>query len=1293
MNIVPDIAIENHRAWLGLLQPVGLVVSPPALVQAQAVIDRNIGDLPLRIDSLLTETGNGEWILPAENNLALFTELLQWRPNDLIEVDGGNVDASIYLDDYDETFSADYITKHRPTDEEALLFIFIYPEISDFDEVSSERQGWQASLQAKVERLLREKNVPIGLIVGRDGVRLVYAPKGESSGHLTFPFGLMKTIAGRSVLRAFEMLLGEERLFSLPSNERLPGLLSASRQYQNVVSTQLAEQVLAALYELIRGIQAANARRNGELLQIILDKNPNDIYHASITVLMRMVFILFAEDRDLIPNSEVYATSYSLKGLFEKLREDEARFQDSMDQRYGAWAQLLVLNRLLYNGIETQEFTLPARHGHLFDPDRFSFLEGRTINDGTINPPLISDGVIFRVLNNLMVLNGERISYRALDVEQIGSVYETVMGFQLQIAEGLSLALKPTKPHGAPVHINLEELLRRSASERKKYLKSVSDHNITGDSLANAQTIEELEAALDRKVARAATPNIVPKGSLILQPSDARRKSGSHYTPRSLTEPIVRKALEPIIYELGSTPKPEQILELKVCDPAMGSGAFLVEATRQLSELLVESWHRHKIKLAIPIDEDELLYARRLIVQKCIYGVDKNPMAVDLAKLSLWLATFARDHAFTFLDHALKTGDSLVGLSLNQISSLTWESGTERGIIRDQAIRVLVNNYLEIRSKIRSAQESESYDGLVALNTQADTAVTNIRYVADLIIATWFSETTDRARRAKLEEVEVAASNLIAANAAAKTSNALPEGLSSFHWELEYPEVFDGDTKGFDTIVGNPPFLGGGNISGLFGGRYRDWICSIRNSMHGNGDLAGHFFRRSYELIKTGGTIGLIATNSISQGDTRDSSLTPICIEGGTIYSVVRRMRWPGIAAVVVSIVHIAKGATSVALVIDGTSVSRISAFLFPGGQDASPVRLLANKDRSFNGMKIYGQGFLFDDSDTQASSLLEMNTLIENQPRNAERIHPYIGGEEINSHPFHKFHRYVIDFFDFSLEKCSEWPELLEIVRKKVKPERDRVRREALKRFWWQYGEKRPALRKSLSNCSSVLVNSQVSANLSFAFIPASWFPAHSLNIFPREDYHFFCVLQSRPHEVWARFFGSSLEDRLRYTPTDCFETFPFPENYEADANMEAAGREYYEFRAALMARNDEGLTKTYNRFHDPNESSEDIKKLRDLHAAMDHAVLDTYGWSDIKTDCEFFLDYEDDDEDENTTGRRQRRKPWRYRWPDDVRDEVLARLLNLNEKRAEAERLAGITANDSSPKKKKAHSRKKKT
>ena len=244
------------------------------------------------------------------------------------------------------------------------------------------------------------------------------------------------------------------------------------------------------------------------------------------------------------------------------------------------------------------------------------------------------------------------------------------MGFNIEVAQGKSIAIKPVKSHGAPSTINLESLLAAKAADRIKLLKELSDQSLTGqalDKMKSAKSIDDLLDALDRKIAKNVTPNIVPSGAMIFQPSDERRRSGSHYTPRALTEPIVRTTLKPILEQLGENPIPADLLKLKICDPAMGSRAFLVEACRQLADQVVAAWSSHQSRPRIPPDEDEILHARRLIAQRCLYGVDKNPMAVDLAKLSLWLATLAKDHPFTFLDHALRCGDSLVGLTRQQI--------------------------------------------------------------------------------------------------------------------------------------------------------------------------------------------------------------------------------------------------------------------------------------------------------------------------------------------------------------------------------------------------------------------------------------------------------------------------------------------------------------------------------------------------------------------------------------------------------------------------------------------------
>ena len=240
-----------------------------------------------------------------------------------------------------------------------------------------------------------------------------------------------------------------------------------------------------------------------------------------------------------------------------------------------------------------------------------------------------------------------------------------------------------------------------------------------------------------------------------------------------------------------------------------------------------------------------------------------------------------------------------------------------------------------------------------------------------------------------------------------------------------------------------------------------------------------------------------------------------------------------------------------------------------------------------------------------------------------------------------------------------------------------DRQSRELTATYWWQFGETDAELYEAIRGLDRVLGHLAESASIvAFAFLPAGLvFAQHAGRVCRFSRSQLFCVLQSRAHEIWARFFGSSMKDDLRYTPSDCFETFPFPEDWETRPDPRSGRPGVLRLPRRLMVRNNEGLTKTYNRFHDPDERDPDILKLRELHAAMDRAVLDAYGWTDTPADLRV---------PPRLRGRRgrsrqasRRKKPWRYRWPDDVRDEVLARLLELNAERAKKSASPASTPN----------------
>ena len=805
--------IFAHQEWIGFVQPLGLVVAPTVMVDAQVAPDRNVSGRQRDFRELLEEEGSGitaRW--RALNLRQLFLDYLGWEDGDLVDATLHQGKLEIALPELQAVLSPTWaVPAADNANGEWMMLVRVEETDVDLDKPPDGEDGWNATRHARFERLLRETGIPIGLLSNGACLRLIYAPKGESSGHITFDFSQMASPAGRPILAAFDMLLSANALFVGSEEAQLPALLVKSREAQAEVSTRLSRQVLAALYELLRGFVAADARNGNGALTDLARRQPEHLYGGLITALMRLVFILYTEDRGLMPDHPVYQQHYSLGGLFARLRADAAAWPDTMDQRFGAWAQLLSLFRLIHGGGRHAGLSFVARKGRLFDPDRFPFLEGHAPESETAIP-MVPDATVWKVLQNLMMLDGERLSYRTLDVEQIGSVYEAIMGFRIELTTGRSIAVRSQKRTGVAVIVDLDGLLQVDTSKRAKALQDTTDQRLTGNAasaLRSAREPADIVGVLDRKVDRDATPDILPSQVPILQPTAERRRSGSHYTPRSLTEPIVSDALRPIFERLGAASRPEEILDLKILDPATGSGAFLVEACRQLAARLVEAWSIHGGPSDIPPDEDELLYARRLVARRCLYGVDKNPMAIDLARLSLWLATFAKDHEFTFIDHALRCGDSLVGLTRRQIEGFHWEADAPQFQMGVETLRVRkhVTRVSELRQLIREVGDGASEQELLQLLEEAQGELNSVRQFGDLVLAAFFAEEKSKERERKRSEYADLVFQQHQGSAGVSTENIKPP-LVPFYWEIEFPEVFDRENPGFDVIVGNPPFAG-----------------------------------------------------------------------------------------------------------------------------------------------------------------------------------------------------------------------------------------------------------------------------------------------------------------------------------------------------------------------------------------------------------------------------------------------------------------------------------------------------
>ncbi len=1326
---------DETTEWLNYLQPEGLVVGPNVLRDKgltpirQTPLDTKAVAEALELSSDARREDDKFFIL--RNAWGFLERILGWPEHLVAGSPSGPavpVDLTRVVPEHETLLTPDMAVLWNDAAEESVpaqMLLSIHPSLDPDGRGQFGDSEWEASPHQRLERLLRETGVGVGVLVARNTLRLVYAPRGETAGWISWPLAALGRVEGRPMLAGLKLCLGRNALFTGAPDKRLRPVLKQSRESQNEVSEKLSGQVLGALHELLRGIHRADPDR----IERLAEADSHHLYEGLLTCLMRLVFLLYAEDRDLLPSSSepqlktLWEGAYSIKTLYATLLTDEALNPDTMDERRGGWGQLLAVFRIIHEG---HGDWVARRGGKLFDPDVFPFLEGRdkasVKGEAKVLP--ISDGCILRILHGLMTVEArsmsgekirERLSYRSLDVESIGSVYETVMGFTALRADEKMIALKDEKK--LPTFIGLNTLLSQKPNDRQKWLK---DHAIKlsakqAKGVREASDVPALLEAFGGLIDLRASPDgsAIGPGAPYLQPTEERRRSGSHYTPRSLTEPIVRHALVPAFERIGERASPEAVLALKVCDPACGSGAFLVEACRQLGARLEQAWNMHGAeKPTIPPDEDQALHARRLVAQKCLYGVDRNPMAVDLARLSLWLATLAREHEFTFLDHAIKSGDSLVGLTRHEIEAANWDASKPglplfRGMIKDA-----VDRAREGREAIRNAPDDVARAVQESRFRRVETEVEPARIVGDAVISAFFAADKPKARETERAKVEswVAGHLQPRWDTLEAKANAFrgEQGWRPFHWEIEFPEVFGRENSGFDAIIGNPPFAGKNTISAASGALYLPWLQQLHDGAHGNADLVAHFFRRAFDLLRDGGAFGLIATNTVGQGDTRATGLATILRRGGNILRATKRYQWPNEgAAVVVSIVHVGKGGEARSPVLDGRQVDRISAYLVAGDFDDSPARLEANAGKAFQGSILLGMGFTFDDvaaAKGEAESIADMERLIAKDPRNADRIKPYIGGEEVNNSPTHRHHRYAIDFEDFPLRRdpaathpwrhltdetqreklrtgivsadypghvAADWPDLLEIVERRVKPKRALDKRESYKRYWWKHAERRAGLAEALKSTSQLLALSRVSPQLGIGITASALVPAESLVVFTYPSLAPLAVLQSRVHEIWARFFSSSMKDDLRYAPSDCFETFPFPTGYETDAALETAGQTYHKHRAALMVAAEEGMTKTYNRFHNSEEHSGAIHRLRELHDEMDRAVLRAYGWNGLAEElCPEFLTPETED-DHTYQGR--------YSWNAEGRDRVLSRLLALNADRHAEEVRQGVAPKSS--------------
>ena len=913
---------------------------------------------------------------------------------------------------------------------------------------------------------------------------------------------------------------------------------------------------------------------------------PEDLYRQLLRLVYRFLFLLVSEDRGLISTDPVYREHYGIARL-RRLLDQRASYTDHDD----VWQSLRVLWRAL--GDETLAATLGVAplNGELF--------ARQDLDDCSItNRDLLTAFWRLAWYEERRGSPPRRVNYAALDVEELGSVYESLLEFH---------------PHA------------------------------NADS--GAPTFELLLAGKER------------------------RSTGSHYTPPQLVAPLIEHALEPVLNErLAAAKTREQkeraVLGLKVCDMAAGSGHFLLAAARRLAKELAR----------VRTDEDEpaperVREAIRDVISHAIYGVDKNPLAVELCRVALWLESNAEGKPLTFLDHRIRCGDSLVGVFDlgvlgDGIPDEAYEpvAGGDKAAAREAKKR----NAIERDASLFHAPFAEQLAAIGATLSSIDSLPEDtIEQVQAKAQAYRRAESSDDFERLRVAcDVWAAAFFQLFGEVPRMhqpiTTEALRSALASgripdprlagyvlettaaqrfFHWPLCFPEVFAGG--GFDVVIGNPPFLGGLKISAEFGDKYRGWLETAFSPFADRPDLAAAFFRQAYRHLRDGGRFGLIATNTISQGASRDCGLRPILTQGAVIRFAQRFVKWPGAATVEVNLVGVHKapgGDTSG--ILDAESVSIISSAL-DAEPESAPVPLQENRKKAFIGCYVHGIGFVLDAD--------EAESLRRQSPRNSECILPYLVGEDLNSDPEQRPSRAVINFRDWSLQRARGFAALMTIVEERVRPERAKCKSRRPREYWWQFEHLAQGLERATAGLRRLLARAVVSDTHAICMIPLGAVLGHKVVAFAFDDFFHFALLQSAVHEAWVRRFTSTMRTDTNYSPSDCFETFPFPKApvERARSDAESAGEAYHEHRRRIMLARQLGLTKTYNLFHNPDCTDADMVHLRELHAGMDRAILACYGWTDLDPGHGFH---------QNDRGQT------RYTVSPNARRDLLRRLLALN-------------------------------
>ncbi|MGW2429172.1 Eco57I restriction-modification methylase domain-containing protein [Streptomyces sp. NPDC001640] len=1182
--------------------------------------------------------------------------------------------------------------------------------------------GWATTPIDRTEELLRTGKVPVGVVTDGRWWAIVSARKETMAAS-----GIVDAqtwIEEPQTRNAFIELLRIRRLLGGRPEDRLTELFGESVAAAEEITEALGIQVRRAVELLVQALSEAalDTVRHDEPDPLPADRS--EVYEAAVTVMMRAVFLLFAEERGLLPQSQLFAMGYGISDELNALdRREREEDSETLDGTHLTWHRLLATSQALSRGASFEDLRLPSYGSSLFDPERFAFLTTRSPR-GTL-AITVSDRVMLEVLRSIQMaqLRGEparRISFRDIDVEQIGYIYEGLLGYSSKETDEITVGLigKPGEEPEMPL-AELEAMAARYRDPAKladAILAWVKDDQPaakppTKAALAKAirgsSEVEDAERALRATTTDEALrdrlrpligiirrdlrnrPFVVEPGGVLLVETPSRATAGAHYTPRKLAEEVVQHALEPLVFNPGphqtadrdawQLVSSDDILDLKVADIACGSGAFLVAAARYLAARLVEAWHREGVASGTAHD----LYVRaiRTVVATCLYGADINAMAVEMCKLSLWLVSLDPKLPFSFVDDKVLHGNALLGLTdAEQLRALhitpakaaatpLFDLGKGTETIRHLDIDGVLTRAARLRRSLATEVNDDDPQRSAATKRRQwreyQDLTRQLEDVADGVIAAGLrlGGKPGKTLTETYENLRIAVGLAYPADSRQPNrtmfDGILTAGLTPtvetdyerwkpLHWILAVPDVME--RGGFDALIGNPPFLGGSKITGAMGTNVRDWFVQVLAfGQRGSADLVAYFFLRAMSLLTGRGNLGLIATNTIAQGDTREVGLDWMVGNGFTITRAIQSRSWPAASA---NLEYAAVWGTRHAVapdvprIADDVAVERISTLLEPAGRiDRHPVRLPENLGIAFEGCKPTGAGFVIKPE--------EAAQWIKADPRSREVLFLYLNGEDLNSQPDTSASRWIIDFNDRQEVEAKRFTKPYERVLSRVKPQRAKGAKGLRGAPWWLFERARPVMRRAIADLDELLVLAVTSKSVMPLRTTTGKVFSNTVDVFATDSFADQAVLSSSLHQTWAIVYGSTLETRVRYTPSDVFETFPRP---KPTVQLAEIGRALDTERREIMVRRDLGLTKLYNLVNDPDifdAADPDVARLRQIHVALDESIMDAYGWGDVPLEHGFHT----------------YRQMQRWTVSPAARVEILDRLLEENHRRAAAQ------------------------